>query len=53
MRRRKEKKLLSQGEGIAIEFKESNNKINSSLYETVRSFAHRYGGHIILCVSNK
>ncbi|MCL1876101.1 MAG: hypothetical protein FWF87_07585 [Synergistaceae bacterium] len=53
MRRWKDKKLLSQGEGIAIEFRESKNKINPSLYVAVCSFANRYGGHIIPGVSNK
>jgi ATP-dependent DNA helicase RecG len=46
-------KILSQGEGITIEFKECKNKISSSVYETVCSFANRYGGHIILGVDNK
>jgi ATP-dependent DNA helicase RecG len=47
------KKLLSQGEGISIEFKLCKDKISSSVYETVCSFANRYGGHIILGVDDK
>jgi len=47
------RKILSQGEGITIEFKECKNKISPSVYETVCSFANRYGGHIILGVDDK
>ncbi|MDR1649475.1 MAG: putative DNA binding domain-containing protein [Synergistaceae bacterium] len=47
------KKLLSQGEGITTEFKLCKDKISSSVYETICSFANRYGGHIILGVSDR
>ena len=46
-------KLLSQGEGITIEFKTCKNKISPSVYETICAFANRYGGHIILGVDDK
>jgi ATP-dependent DNA helicase RecG len=46
------RKLILQGEGLTIEFKECSNKISSSAYETVCSFSNRYGGHLILGVSN-
>jgi ATP-dependent DNA helicase RecG len=44
---------LSQGEGITIEFKSCENRISPSVYETVCSFANRYGGHIIFGVDDK
>jgi ATP-dependent DNA helicase RecG len=47
------KKLLSQGEGITVEFKSCKDRISSSVYETVCSFANRYGGHIILGADDK
>ncbi len=42
--------LLQAGEGFTIEYKECVNGLNDSVYETVRSFSNRYGGHILLGV---
>ena len=44
------KSLIAQGEGINIEFKESKNKINRDVYETICSFLNRNGGHLFLGV---
>lgn len=44
--------ILKQGEGLKIEFKESKNKINKDVYETVCSFLNRCGGEIILGVND-
>jgi ATP-dependent DNA helicase RecG len=46
------KKLLSQGEGWDIEFKECANTLSNSVFETVCSFSNRYGGHLLLGVSD-
>ena len=46
------KKLISSGESITVEFKESKNKLNRDLYESVCSFLNRHGGHIILGVKD-
>jgi ATP-dependent DNA helicase RecG len=46
------KKLLSEGEGFTVEFKENVNELNRSVFETVASFSNRYGGHIILGVTD-
>jgi ATP-dependent DNA helicase RecG len=43
-------KLLSEGEGLTIEFKECVNELNNSVWETVCSFSNRYGGHLLLGV---
>lgn len=42
--------LISQGEGVTIEFKECKNEIASEIYPTVCSFSNRFGGHIIMGV---
>ena len=46
------RKLLSEGEGLTIEFKECVDELSNSVFETVCSFSNRYGGYIILGVSN-
>jgi len=46
------KKLISDGEGFTVEFKENVNELNRSVFETVASFSNRYGGHIILGVAD-
>ena len=40
--------LLSDGEGLTIEYKECVDKLSNSVWETVCSFSNRYGGHLIL-----
>ena len=44
--------LIKQGEGLALEFKESQKNINKNVYETVCAFLNRHGGNILLGVSD-
>ena len=44
-------KLLDSGEGYTIEYKKNETKLSSDMYETVSSFSNRYGGHILLGVT--
>ncbi|MDR1421376.1 MAG: putative DNA binding domain-containing protein [Coriobacteriales bacterium] len=46
------KKILAEGEGLTVEFKKCENALSKSIYETVCSFANRYGGSILLGVSD-
>lgn len=39
--------LLKEGESVAVEFKRCGNGIGSDTYETVCSFANRFGGDIL------
>jgi ATP-dependent DNA helicase RecG len=41
-------RLLAEGEGLTIEYKECVNELNNRVWETVCSFSNRYGGHLIL-----
>jgi ATP-dependent DNA helicase RecG len=45
--------LLSQGEGLTLEFKECKTSLGNSVFETVCSFSNRYGGYIFLGVNDK
>ena len=45
-------KLLSEGEGFTIEYKECVSSLNNSVFETVCSFSNRYGGYILLGVED-
>jgi len=47
------REILSQGEGISVEFKECTNELSKSVWETVCSFSNRYGGHLILGANDK
>ena len=44
------KNIISQGEGMNIEFKKSTTDITKDVYETVCAFSNREGGHILLGV---
>ena len=44
--------LISQGEGITIEFKECKNKVATEVYSTVCSFSNRFSGRILMGVSD-
>ncbi len=44
--------LISQGEGVTIEFKECKNEVTAEVYPTVCSFSNRFGGHILMGVSD-
>jgi len=46
------KQIISDGEGLTIEFKTCENKLSDSVYETVSSFSNRYGGYMLLGVEN-
>lgn len=46
------KKLISQGEGLSLEFKRSTNKLPASFFETVCAFLNLDGGTIILGVED-
>jgi ATP-dependent DNA helicase RecG len=49
----KMKELLSaKDEKITIEYKSCTNEISNSVYETVAAFSNRYGGWIIMGVSD-
>ena len=39
--------LITSGEGLTVEFKESKNKLNRDVFETVCSFLNRQGGRFI------
>ena len=43
-------KIIQDGEGNSIEFKESMKEITKDVYDTVCSFSNRDGGHILLGV---
>jgi len=45
-------KILEQGEGLTIEFKTAASEIPKSIAETVCAFLNRYGGTILLGVSD-
>ena len=44
------RKLLKEGEGFTVEYKECVNALNDSVFETVASFSNRYGGYVLLGV---
>jgi ATP-dependent DNA helicase RecG len=45
-------KILTQGEGLTVEFKLAKSELPSSLFETVCAFLNRSGGTILLGVSD-
>lgn len=45
-------RILQQGEGVRIEFKEAQHAVPSSLYDTVSSFLNREGGMILKTTNN-
>jgi ATP-dependent DNA helicase RecG len=47
------KKILQNGESITVEFKESKNKLNKDVFETVCAFLNRNGGELFLGVNDK
>ena len=53
MRIEKLKELLTGGEGINVEFKQSRNKLNKDVFESVCAFLNRNGGHLFLGVEDK
>jgi ATP-dependent DNA helicase RecG len=47
------KEILSNGESMTVEFKQSHNKLNKDVFESVCAFLNRNGGHLFLGVEDK
>jgi len=47
------KEFLNNGESLTVEFKESKNKLNKDVFESVCAFLNRNGGHLFLGVDDK
>ncbi len=45
-------RIISKGEGISVEFKESVCSLNRDVYDTVSAFSNRDGGYILLGVKD-
>jgi len=45
-------KLIQQGEGVKVEFKEARQDLNKDVFETVCAFLNRHGGMLLLGVKN-
>ena len=52
MKMEKLQELLLDGEGLTVEFKQSKNKLNKDVFETVCAFLNRNGGHLLLGVED-
>lgn len=48
MKPEKLREIISAGEGLTVEFKQSRNKLNRDVFETVCAFLNRNGGHLFL-----
>ena len=46
------KNIISQGEGLTVEFKKANKQLPENLFETVCAFLNRNGGYIFLGVDD-
>jgi ATP-dependent DNA helicase RecG len=46
------KNIISKGESLTVEFKESKSQINKDIYESVCAFSNRAGGDILLGVKD-
>jgi len=44
--------MISGGEGITVEFKQSKTKLNRNVFESVCAFLNRNGGHLFLGVND-
>ncbi|MBK5274872.1 MAG: ATP-binding protein [Desulfuromonadales bacterium] len=44
--------LLRQEEGVTLEFKQSRDKLNRDVYETICAFLNRQGGTLLLGVAD-
>lgn len=53
MRIDKLQEILTGGESIHVEFKQSKNKLNKDVFESVCAFLNRNGGHLFLGVEDK
>ncbi len=45
-------RIIKQGEGLNIEFKQARNELPRDLFETVCAFLNRNGGHLVLGVQD-
>ncbi len=45
--------LIVGGENINVEFKQSRNKLNRDVFESVCAFLNRNGGHLLLGVEDR
>ncbi len=52
MKKENLKKIISSGESITVEFKESKDKLNKDVYDSVCAFLNRYGGKLFLGVND-
>lgn len=48
MKPEKLSEIISRGEGLTVEFKQSRTKLNRDVFETVCAFLKRNGGHLFL-----
>jgi len=46
------RRILQNGEGLTVEFKESKNKLNKDIFETVCAFLNRNSGELLLGVND-
>ncbi|GHV47197.1 ATP-dependent DNA helicase RecG [Synergistales bacterium] len=46
------RQLISDGEGLTVEFKRCTDKLTNTVFETVSSFSNRYGGYMLLGVED-
>lgn len=53
MKINKIKEILSSGESMIVEFKQSHTKLNKDVFESVCAFLNRNGGHLFLGVEDK
>ncbi|WP_296557659.1 RNA-binding domain-containing protein [uncultured Acetobacterium sp.] len=53
MKPEKLSEIISGGEGLTIEFKQSRTKLNRDVFETVCAFLNRNGGHLFLGVDDQ
>lgn len=47
------KEILQKGESLTVEFKESKNKLNKDVFDTVCAFLNRNGGELFLGVNDR
>ena len=47
------KEIISGGESITVEFKQSKAKLNKDVFESVCAFLNRNGGHLFLGVEDR
>lgn len=51
MNRRFMQELLDSGEGFTIEYKKNKSELSLDIFKTISSFSNRYGGHVLLGVT--